>query len=205
VRFGGPAFDGIVFDRAVRYGAAMVIVMPRFAVSRVLAGTVLLLAACQTPPPRTWLRYEQEGPTQWATNSSGLYSGRLHGAEVTLDLGKKQTRVLVEVVNDSKAPVELRMGPDGGQPRSAIGEVLLRPLGGPAGSSGMRPYSAMHPVVVEPGWRGTFHLDSPLGRDPIYGQYFVLAVEARDTAGNNERRTLPLRAVNAGTMTADGQ
>lgn len=173
----------------------------------VIAIGALLLAACHTPPPRTWLRYQQEGPTQWGTDASGLYAGRLHGADVTIDLGQKQTRIEVTVRNTTNAPVEFRMGPDAGQPRVAVGEVLLRPLDGPAGARGAdtQPYNAMQPLVVEPGWRGTFYLDSPLGREPVFGQYFVFAVEARDAAGKNERRTLPLRAVIGGTIPADGQ
>lgn len=170
-----------------------------------LAGS-LLLAACNTPPPRPWLRYQQNGPTNWGTNADGLHAGRLHGAEVTIDLGKKQTRIEVQVQNTGSAPVEFRVGPEGGQPRAAIGEVLLRPIGGvtPAAGPDMQPYGAMAPIKVEPGFRATFYLDSPLGREPVFGQFFVLAVEARDAAGTNERRTLPLRAVNAGTMPADG-
>jgi hypothetical protein len=165
-----------------------------------------LVVACGTPPPRPWLRYQQDGPTTWATNADGLYSGRLLGADVTMDLGKKQTRVEIVVQNGSPAPVEFRIGPDGGQPRVAIGEVLLRPLAGPASTGGpaMQPYNAQQPLVVEPGWRATFYLDSPLGREPVLGQYFVLAVEARNQAGGSDRRTLPLKAVNAGTMPADG-
>lgn len=178
--------------------------MARLAVSCVLVCTVWL-AACHTPPPRPWLRYEQDGATQWSTNSSGLYAGRLHGADVTIDLGKKQTRVEIVIDNATAAPVEFRIGPDGGQPRTSIGEVLLRRPGEPAGSAGMQPYRAQQPLVVDAGWHATFYLDSPLGRDPVLGQYFVLAVEASDATGTNERRTLPLRAVNAGTMSADGR
>ena len=178
--------------------------MARLAVSSVLA-CLLGLAACHTPPPRPWLRYEQDGPTQWGTNASGLYAGRMHGAEVTIDVGKKQTRVEVVVANPTAAPVEFRIGPDGGQPRTAIGEVLLRRPGEPAGSAGMQPYRAQQPLVVDAGWQATFYLDTPLGRDPVLGQYFVLSVEASDAAGTKERRTLPLRAVNAGTMSADGR
>jgi hypothetical protein len=181
----------------------MVIVMARLAVTCVLACSVWL-AACQTPPPRPWLRYQQDGPTQWATDSSGRYAGRMHGADVTIDLGKKQTRVEIVIDNASAAPVEFRVGPDGGQPRQAIGEVLLRQAGAPAGSDGMQPYRSMQPFAVPAGWRATFYLDSPLGRDPVLGQYFVLAVEASDATGTNERRTLPLRAVTSGTMSADG-
>ncbi len=177
----------------------------RVGLVRVLVGGVLFVAACQTPPPRTWMRYRQDGPTEWATNSSGLYAGRLHGADVTIDLGKKQTRIEVVVNNGSAAPVEFRIGPDGGQSRSAIGEVLLRQIGGTAGSAGMLPYNSLQPLTVEPGVCATFYLDSPLGRDPVFGQFLVLSVEARDASGKKERRTLPLRAETAGTISADGR
>jgi hypothetical protein len=166
----------------------------------------LLAAACNTPPPRPWLRYQPAGPTDLTTDASGLLVARMHGADVTVDLGRRQTRVEVVVHNGSKAPVEVRMGPDAGAPRNAIGEMLLRPIDG-TGAAGpdYAPYSGMQPVVVEAGWRGTFYLDAPLGREPVQGQYFVLAVEARDASGKAERRTLPLIAKNAGTMPADGQ
>ncbi|HEX5052005.1 MAG TPA: hypothetical protein VFZ65_09555 [Planctomycetota bacterium] len=169
----------------------------------------LLSSACNTPPPRTWLRYQPAGPTNWTMDGSGKLVGRLHGADVSIDLNRTQTRLEVVVENGTTAPVEFRMGPDGGAPRSAIGEVLLRPLGGPPGVVGpdMMPYAAMKPVVVEGGWRGTFYIDAPLGRQPgpgDLGQYFVFTVEARNAGGTMERRTLPLVAANAGTMPADG-
>ncbi|MBL9079119.1 MAG: hypothetical protein JNL08_16575 [Planctomycetes bacterium] len=165
------------------------------------------LAACGTPPPpRPWLRYQQDGPTTWGTNPNGLHAGNLHGAEVTIDLGRQQTRVQITIDNRGPAPVEFRIGPEGGAPRVAIGEVLLRQLDAPSGLGGppIQPYTAQQPLAVESGWRATFYLDSPLGREPVLGQYFVLSVEARSAAGANERRTLPLRAIHAGTMPADG-
>ena len=39
-------------------------------------------------------------------------------------------------------------------------------------------------------------IDSPLGREPSYGQYFVMTVEARLASGDVERRSLPLVATN---------
>ena len=50
--------------------------------------------------------------------------------------------------------------------------------------------------AVESGWRASFYLDSPLGREPSYGQYFVMTVEARLASGDVERRSLPLVATN---------
>ena len=166
-----------------------------------------LVGACNTPPLRPWLRFEPAGPSSWTTDASGLLVGRLHGADVAIDLGRTQTRIQVVVKNTTPAPVEFRMGPEAGAPRNAIGEVLLRPLDGPPGSSApdMMPYNGMQPQVVQGGWKGTFYIDAPLGRETTLGQQFVLTVEARNAAGAVERRTLPLRAVNAGTMPLDGR
>jgi hypothetical protein len=170
----------------------------------VLMGVVMV--SCSTPPPRPWLRFQPAGPTNWTTDASGLLVGRLHGADVAIDLNRTQTRVQVSVKNTTAAPIEFRMGPEAGAPRGAIGEVLLRPLSPPAASGpDMMPYNGMQPMVVDGGWSGTFYLDTPLGRDPALGQYFVLTVEARNASGAVERRTLPLVAANAGTMPLDGR
>ena len=180
--------------------------MTRLTDSGVVVG-FLLLAACNTPPPRPWLRFQPAGPTNWTADESGRLTARLHGAGVSIDLNRRETRIEVLVENSGAAPLEVRMGPEASAPRSAIGEVLLRPLGGPAGARGpdMMPYNGMQVVTVEPGWRGVFYLDAPLGRDPVLGQYFVLSVEVRDVAGLWDRRTLPLVAANTGTMPADGR
>lgn len=170
----------------------------------VIAGAIVTACAA---PPRPWLRFEPAGKTNWRMAEGGVLTGRLHGADLTLDLAKKDTRVLVKVENHSAAAVEFRMGPEGAAPRVAIGEVLLRPMAGPAATSGpdMIAYTSMQPVKVDAAWRGEFYLDAPLGRDPALGQYFVLTVEARDAAGQCERLTLPLEAVNSGTKPADGR
>ena len=170
-----------------------------------LLPALLLVAACQQSPPRSWLRYAPSGPNEWK-DESGVLTGTLHGVPVSIDLGRRQTRVQITVRNASAAPVEFRMGPESGKPRDAIGEVLLRPLTGLHGAPGpdMLPYNSMQPLVVEPGWSGVFYLDTPLGREPSLGQFFVLSIEARDAAGTCQRRSLPLVATNAGTMPPDG-
>ncbi len=167
----------------------------------------LMLAACGTPPPRPWLRFQPAGRTNWQMLEAGMLGDRLHGTDVRVNLGKQDTRIEVVAENPTATPVEFRMGPEGASPRVAIGEVLLRPLaaGAPPGGPDMAPYTCMQSVKVAPGWRGTFYLDAPLGRDPKLGQYFVLTVEARDPGGVCERRSLPLEAVNSGTMPADGR
>lgn len=170
-----------------------------------LAGCAVLLvvlSACSTPPPRPWLRYEPAGPHSWATGPDGRWVTRLHGVDITLDLLQVETRAQVTVQNRSNAAIEMRMGPEATSSYAAIGEVLLRQMEGPVGVGGpdTLPYTSMQPQVVDAGWRGTFHLDTPLGREPGVGQYFVLTVEGRDAKGQVERISMPLRATNAGTM-----
>lgn len=168
---------------------------------------VIVLAACNTPPPKAWLRFQPSGQHNFAAGPEGVWVTRLHGADVALDLNRTQTRVQVTVTNASGAPVELRMGPEASAPRGAIGELLLRQVDGAAGIGGpdMQPYTTMQKVVLESGWRGTFYLDSPLGREPVLGQYFVFTIEGRNQAGDVERRSMPLLATNAGSMPVDGR
>ena len=165
----------------------------------------LLAVACNTPPPRPWLRFEPVGALKdWTPDGSGTLVGRFPGANVQLDLDNPETRVQVTVGNNTAAPIEFRIGPEAGSP-GAIGEVLLRPLDGPPGVTGppMLPYAGLQPQVVEAGWRGTFYLNEPLGRAVTLGQTFVLTVEARDASGAVQRRTLSLAAKNAGTIPLD--
>ena len=167
----------------------------------------LLLAACHTPAPKAWLRFEQDGPTNWTVRGAGAYETQAHGARLQLDLHRAQARIAVAVENASTQPVEVRVGPEATLTRLAIGEVLLRSIDGSAGVGDPRlPYTSMQPLTIAPGWRGTIDLDLPLGRDPqqgMYGQYLVLTVEVRNAAGVCERRTLPLVATNAGTIPSD--
>jgi hypothetical protein len=159
-------------------------------------------AACNTPPPQPWLRYEPAGPHSWAIGATGRFVTRLHGADLTLDLMQVDTRAEITVENRTAAAIDIRMGPEASSARVAIGAVLLRPLEPTPGQTGQDwlPYSPMQPQVVEAGQRAIFHLDQPLGRDPGLGQYFVLTVEGRDGKGNVERISMPLQATNAGTM-----
>lgn len=160
----------------------------------------LVLVACSTVAPRPWLRFQQDGPTNWTATGEGTYGSRMHGVDVTLDLNKTQTRVELKVVNATAEAVELRMGESASQ-RNSIGEVLLRQVDGPPNDGPpIRPYNSMQALVVEPGWRATVYLDTPLGREALLGQFFVLTVECRNSKGGVERRTLPLVAANAGTM-----
>lgn len=172
-----------------------------------LLGLILGFAACNTPPPQPWLRYEPTDKQAWAGGADGTWLTRLHGADVVLDLNRTQTRIQVTVSNSSSAPLEVRMGAEAARPSGAIGEVLLRVIDG-AGSVGgpeMQPYTTMQRTTVDPGWRAIFYIDSPLGRDPVLGQFFVFTVEGRDGTGATERRSMSLRATNAGTKPVDGR
>lgn len=171
------------------------------------AGFLLALAACNTPPPQPWLRFEPAGAHPWTRSPGGQWLARFHGADVAIDLNRTQTRVQVTVTNTSGTAVEMRIGPEAASPSGAIGDVLLRPLDAPPGVSGADPlpYNSMQALTVENGWRAVFHLDTPLGREPVLGQYFVLTVEGRDASGKTERRSMPLVATNAGTLPRESQ
>lgn len=167
----------------------------------------VLLASCNTPPPRPWIRYRVSGRSDFTTDAQGQLCARLLGTSVTVDLGQPQTRVLAVVANPTTRPIEIRLGADAAAPRDAIGEVLLRPLSGPppADAPGTLAYNNLQNVTIQPGWRGTFYVDTPLGRPVVDGQGFVLAVEARDAAGNRDRCAVPLTADLDGTIPADGR
>lgn len=172
---------------------------------RLLAGVVVVMAAgCNLPPVRTWVRFEPAGPSEWRS-AGGLLVGRLHEADVQIDLTNKQTKVQVTVENRSAQALEFRVGPDDATPHGAVGQVLLRQLdAGVVGGPETMEYNAKQPQSVAAGWRATFFLDRPLGRDVVLDQRFVLGIEARDPAGSMQRRALPLRAVSGGTIPADG-
>ena len=158
-------------------------------------GLALLTTACHSPSPRPWLRYELDGPTDLASLGSGRFEGVVQGAAVSISLADQETRVRAVLENRSDETVAVALGPHAGAPKEVIGEVLLRQLEGPAvGASSMTAYAAMTPVAVEGGWRATFYLDQPVGREIKLGQYFVLAVQVEGAAGSRERVYLPLVA-----------
>lgn len=176
--------------------------MVRFSLRLLVLGG-LAAAACNTPPPRTWVRYQPTEWKDWARGTDGLLVGTFHGVAVSVDLAKPNTAVEVTVTNSTTAPLEFCMGPDAARPKDPIGQVLLRPAG--VGGPDYLPYSAMQRVVVEPGWSGRFFLDMPLGRAPSLKQFFVLRIEGRDPQGRCEQRSLPLEGINAGTVPAAGR
>jgi len=172
-------------------------------VTRLTLLLALSFAACHTPPPTPWLRYELAGPAGWADLGRGEFGGAVFGADVRISIHDPDARVKLVVENPTSEPVSLQVGPDAGDPDVAIGEVLLRELAAnTVGGPPMQIYLSQQPLVVEPGWRATFFLDEPLGRPVKLGQYFVLSLLAEDGAGERERRLLPLVGRREGTVPA---
>ena len=168
---------------------------------------MVMAAACNTVPPREWLRYHQDGATNLTLVGDGNYTTTMFGAGVVVDLMRVQTRIEVRIENATSAMIDFRVGPDGAAPSAVVGEVLLRAVDGAPGVGAVDPlpYTCLQPLRVEPGCRGTFFLDAPLGREVVSGQSFTLILEARSQAGGVERRSLPLRAKNSGTMPTYGR
>lgn len=163
--------------------------------------SLLTLAACHTPPPRPWLRYELDGGTEWSPLGAGKFGGTIHGASVSIDVYNPDTRILVLVENTSDQPIKFRVGPEAGASKDAMGEMLLREIdGAAAGGPPMQPYVSMQPLTIDSGWRATFYLDQPLGRDVKLGQYFVLGTECENAAGDRVHRVLPLMGQMGGTI-----
>jgi len=166
-----------------------------------LLAALLTTAACHTPPPRSWMRYELDGRTEWSQLGAGKFGGTHLGTDVSIDLYNPDTRVLVVVENNSEADVTFAIGPEGADPKSAIGEVLLRQTAGAAsGGPPMAPYASKQDVTVAAGWRATFYLDRPLGRDPKLGQYFVIGSVLKGGKDELVRRFLPVVAKLGGTV-----
>jgi hypothetical protein len=100
------------------------------------------------------------------------------------------------------------MGADGSPTVPTIGQQLQRPVEAVPGATVGAPavdYAAMQPVLVQPGWRATFLVHQPLGREPVLGQYFHWTVEVRDATGSLQHRTVPLRAVVGGSAPGSGR
>lgn len=169
-----------------------------------LAG--LLLVACAITPPVTLWRFELAGKTDWTPGGPTGLHAQLHGAAFRVDLASEQTRIEVVAENPTEKPLDIRVGPIGASPRTAIGELLLRPLGVLPGTGGpdTQAYTSQQTVRLEPGWSARFFLDEPLGRPPQLGQSVVLLVEASDANGQVQRRTLPLQANRVGVTPGRG-
>lgn len=166
---------------------------------------LLLAVACNTPPPRPWLRFEPSGSHVFRQTGPGQLEAEALGARLAVDLHRKDTQIRLELVNGTAQDLEVRVGPEAREnPTAAIGELQRRRLDGSRGEEvpDFVPYVALQPMPVLAGYRATFHLDNPLGREVVIGQYFVLVVEIRDAQGRRERRLLPLVATNAGTRQA---
>ncbi len=162
---------------------------------------LMALSACHTPPPRPWLRYELDGGTDWSQDGAGKFRATIHGADALVDLYSPDTRILVVVENKGEEDLILALGPESGAPKDPIGEVLLREIASPAtGGPAMQSYVSMQPLAVDAGWRATYYIDRPLGRDLQLGQYFVFSTEIQNSAGQLVRKVLPLVGKMSGTV-----
>ncbi|MBK8099728.1 MAG: hypothetical protein IPK26_21690 [Planctomycetes bacterium] len=181
---------------------------PRGAAGSLFALLLLTASSCQHVGPKAWLRYEPTGAHDWEATGEGRLAATLHGCRVEIDLHQTQTRVELIAANDTGKDLEFRVGPDATRdPHTAIGEVQRRPLDNKPGEEVLDyvPYVPMQRLEVRHGWRAIFALDSPLGRDPVLGQYFVLVVEVRDPTGAMVRKLLPLTATNAPLTRSPGR
>lgn len=177
--------------RPRRRGPAAIAVVSLFA----------FLSACNVPAPRAWLRFEPSGGHVWQQPGPGRLESTVLGARLQVDLHRRDTQIRLELRNDTGRDLAIALGPEVRRgPTAAIGELQRKPLDGSRGEDvpDFVPYVSMQQAEVRDGYLATFHLDNPLGREVVLGQYLVLVVEARDSGGAFERRLLPLVATNAG-------
>lgn len=155
------------------------------------------LAACTIDPPRYPMCYAPAGAApDWTRIADGKFATELMGAKVEVDLSGSSTRIVATVDNATDRELEIRLGGEGTPRDVQIGETLRRAIDRDPGTVGpdYEPYSSFQPLPVGAGVRAVFYVDTPLGRDPSYGQYFVFTIEARAASRPVERRSLPLTA-----------
>jgi hypothetical protein len=159
-----------------------------------------VLAACSSGPPKPWLRFVAEDPKGWQKGADGRLTTQVLGASLQADLHARDPRIELQVDNRSGGDVAIRVGPEATQsPTASIGDLRRRPLDQSRGEDVTKdyvPYVAMQSVELRNGWRASFDLESPLGREPSIGQYLVLVIEVHDAKGAVDRRYLPLVATN---------
>lgn len=162
-------------------------------------GLSLLLSACRAPAPAAGLRYEARPVTGWTAAGDGRWTTTAFGAAIAVELPPREPRVELSIDNPTAQRLTVRLGPEVTRtPSAAIGEVQfrLRDRARAEGATDYLPYVSMQPVALDAGHRAAFYLDSPIGRDPAIGQYFVLVVELQTPAGERQRHLLPLCATN---------
>jgi len=173
-------------------------------IARAISVCALLLAAgCRTPPQRSGgLHYEVREATAWTHAGAGRWTAAAAGGALSVDLHPSELRLEVRLENPSAGRLTVRLGPQTTRdPSAAIGELQHQRLD-PArreGTTAFLPYLSMQAIEVEPGTAVTFWLDSPLGREPSIGQYFVLVVDVQGESRGHARLSLPLQATNVGS------
>jgi hypothetical protein len=171
----------------------------RFVPTALAIGAGALLASCRTPPQRSALHYEARDATGWTRAGTGRWTAPAAGGALSVDLHPTELRLELRLENPTPGRLTVRLGPQTTRdPDAAIGELQHRRLD-PArreGTTAFLPYLSMQAIDVEPGTAVTFWLDSPLGREPSIGQYFVLVVDVQGEGHAHARLMLPLQATN---------
>src|SRR5262245_39631535 len=160
---------------------------------------LLLCAGCRTPPQRSGLHYEVREASGWTRAAAGRWTAPAAGAALCVDLHPTELRLEVRLENPTPGRLTVRLGPQTTRdPDAAIGELQHQRLDPVRreGTTAFLPYLSMQAIEVEPGTVVTFFLDSPLGREPSIGQYFVLVVDVQGEGRGHARLLLPLQATN---------
>lgn len=168
----------------------------------------LVVAGCRNPPPRPWLRFEPTDLGGFTRTEDGRLRAGCGPTVCWFDLSRNEATIKLEVENPSGKPVDLRVGPDGGNASAAIGEVLVRPIGPGNREVGTRnavPYLAQQDFRLPNACKAEFYLDKPLGQDVDIGQFMVFRIISIDPeTGARDQRTLQLIATNAGGQAGQG-
>ncbi len=163
------------------------------------ACAMVFAVACRAPQVRSNLHYQPAPATGWRELSDGHLAQSQQGVAIEVTMAADAPQLELSFVNDAPTRVVVRLGPESMRAAStAIGEVQLRHVDRARhdGTTDYLPYLAMQDFEIPPGGRAVFYLDSPLGRDPLLGQYFVLAIELRREGAPMMRSLLPLQATN---------
>jgi hypothetical protein len=153
-------------------------------------------------PPRSALHYEARATADFTDQGGGHLVARVGDADVEIALDPHAPHIEVGVGNPTARAVTVRLGPQAThRPEQSIGELQHQPLDAARaeGRSEFLPFLSMQSIEVVAGTRTVFHLDDPLGREPVVGHYMVLVLEVDGADGRRDRRLLPLVATNIGT------
>lgn len=173
--------------------------IPRSVSVALLFSLAAAIASCRAPQQRANLHYRPAAIDGWRNLGAGRYGQSLNGVAIEVSMPADAPQLELSLVNEADGGVVVRLGPDAMRAgTTAIGEVQLRHAdrGRQDGTTDYLPYLAMQDFEIPPGGRAVFYLDSPLGREPALGQYFVLVIELRRDRARLVRSLLPMQATN---------